>query len=133
MSDKLIYRKKLKPKWMILFSIFVAVFSFAGNAGGLAIQINSSAQTEWVNNNKPAAVKKSLKIHQNISPYFYKNHLNCVNSFSFNIVKEFNSKLIVQYDVITDILNSFNINSSHLPIKVIPILSKENDNASFIG
>lgn len=133
MSDKFIYRKKLKPKWMILFSIFVAVFSFGGNAGSLAIPLNSSTQTEWVNNIKPVGVKKSLKIHQNIGPYFYKNHLNCDNSFSFNIVKEFNNSLNVQYDVITEVLNSFSVNSSQIPLKVIPIFPKENDNASFLG
>ncbi len=133
MPEKILYVKKLLPKWTILFSIFVAVFSFGGNAGNIGSQKISSVQTEWFNTAKPSAFTKSFKIHQNLSKYFYQNHLNTVNSFSYNILIELNNLLVTKYVVIRSELNSFNINATTLHLKIIPALSEEVVITSFIG
>lgn len=133
MRLKFFIPENVNLKWLVLITIFVSVFSFTGNAGTTRLYKTSLLQNESVIKAQPSGFAKSLKIHQNLIPYFYKYHLNCNNCYSFNFPVILNQVLAVQFDVIGTALNSFNINAPNFHRIKIPVISEEDNIASFIG
>ena len=133
MRPKFFIPENVNLKWLVLITIFVSVFSFNGNAGRAGLHKPSLFQNESVIKAQSSGFAKSLKIHQNLIPYFYKYHLNCNNCYSFNLTVNFDQLLAVQFDVIGTTLNSFANNTPKFHRIKIPVITEEDYNASFLG